>query len=106
MQNSLWQNLGSQTQGSSLVLQFYHSILCYGSHVWHHRAKVNSVKLKLEHVQRMVLMGITGVMKSTPTRSIETLLSILPIDLYIEQEAMATTIRLKNVLSRFNLELL
>lgn len=42
-------------------------------------------------------MAITGVMISTPTKSLEVLLSILPVDLYTEQEAMATVIRLKNV---------
>lgn len=71
-------------------------ILCYGCHLWYHKAKVNKTKLSVEHVQRMAMLGITGVMKSTPTKSLETILSILPIDLYVEQEAMATAIRLKN----------
>lgn len=35
-------------------------------------------------------------MKPTPTKSLETLLSILPVDLYAEQEAMTTAIRLRN----------
>lgn len=45
----------------------------------------------------MALVGITGVMNSTPTKALETLLSISPIDLYIEQEATITAIRLRNV---------
>lgn len=44
-----------------------------------------------------VLVGITGVMKSTPTKTLETLLSILPLDLYLEQEAMTTAVRLRNI---------
>lgn len=71
-------------------------ILFYGSNVWHHMTKINRVKMDLEHVQRMVLMGITGVMKSTPTKALEVLMSILPVDLFTEQEAMVTAIRLKN----------
>lgn len=41
----------------------------------------------------MAMMGITGVMKFTPTKSLETLVSILSIDLDNEQEAMTTAIR-------------
>lgn len=63
-----------------LFTSIIRSILCYGCHAWYRKTKVNKTKLSLEHVQRMAMLGITGVMKSTPTKSLETLLSILPID--------------------------
>ena len=62
-----------------------------------HKLKLHYVRTDLEHVQRMVLLGITGVMKSTPTKALEVLTDILPVDLFGEQEAMVTAIRLKNV---------
>lgn len=71
-------------------------ILFYGSHVWYHKVKINKVKTDLEHVQRMILMGITGTMKSTPTKALEVLINILPVDMFGEQEATITAIRLKN----------
>lgn len=36
------------------------------------------------------MMGITRVMKATPSKALEVLLSLLPIDLHIEQEAMTS----------------
>lgn len=54
------------------------------------------VKEDLEHVQRMVFLGITGVMNSTPTKALETLMNILLVDLYSECEALITATRLKN----------
>ncbi len=84
-----------------VVMWLYKSIirpiLCYGCHVWSDRVKTKSFRSGIEHVQRMVLLGVTGVMNSTPTRALETLLSILPIELFIEQEAVVTATRLKNV---------
>lgn len=68
-------------------------ILCYGCHVWHHRTKIKTIKDELEHVQRMALLGITGVMKSTPTKALEVMLSVLPIDLFIEREELTASRR-------------
>ena len=59
--------------------------------------QILKVKTDLEHVQRMVLLGITGVMKSTPTKALEVLTNILPVNLFGEQEAMVTAVRLRNV---------
>lgn len=65
-------------------------ILCYGSHLWYHKAELNCVKQDIEHVQRMILVGVTGVMKTTPTKALEILLSTLPLDLFLKREALVT----------------
>lgn len=70
-------------------------ILCYGCHIWHERVKIESIRNDLQHVQRMVLLGVTGAMSTTATAALEVLLSITPIDLYIEQEAIITSLRIK-----------
>lgn len=44
----------------------------------------------------MAILRNTGVMRSTPTKALEVLFSILHIDLYVEQEATTTAIRVKN----------
>lgn len=54
-------------------------------------------KLDRKHVEGMVLIGITEVMKSTPTKALDILLSVLPIDMYVKQEELVTATRLKTL---------
>lgn len=42
----------------------------------------------------MVMIGITGVMSTTPTEALEVLPSVKPMKLYLEQEATITSLRL------------
>lgn len=50
------------------------------------------VKSKIEHVQHVTI----GNGRPTPTKALEVLFMIPPINIYIEQEAMTTAKRLKN----------
>jgi len=68
----------------------------YGCHLWYHRIRSRKLKSDLEHVQRIILMGITGVMRSTPTKAPEILTDTLPVKLYGESEALIAAVRLKN----------
>lgn len=48
--------------------------------------------MDMQHVQRMALMGKTEEMSTALTVALEVLLSILPIDLFIEQETLTTSL--------------
>jgi ribonuclease HI len=69
-------------------------ILCYGSMLWSHCAKIASVEKKLTKVQRLACLSVTGVMTSTPTAALEVLLSLSPIGLFVEEQARLTVARL------------
>ena len=76
----------------SMVIQPY---LTYGSIVWWQKTELNSVKTKLNHLQRLVCLGITGALSSTPTAGMEALLGIPPLYLRVAAEARYTAYRLK-----------
>lgn len=66
-------------------------ILFYGCHIWQHVTRIKSITKELEHVQKMVLLGITGVMKSTSTstKALDVATSLIPVYLYYaEKEAI------------------
>jgi len=65
-------------------------ILFYGIHIWHKKMETNKVIKDFEHVQRMILKGITGAMKSTPTKALEVMFSILPVNFFAKQETTVT----------------
>lgn len=58
----------------------------YGSVVWWHKAR--SHKKELDKIQRTALMLITGAVKSTPTKGIESVLDVNPIHLEIYRIAL------------------
>ena len=49
----------------------------------------------LQKVQRTCCLGICGAMRTTPTRAMETILYIHPIDIQIKYEAAVAALRLK-----------
>ena len=72
-------------------------ILCYGALVWWHATKKKSIVNRLTTVQRFACLGITGALRTTPTASMEIILHILPIDLFIEGIAYNSALRLKSL---------
>lgn len=85
--------------------------ITYGCIVWWNkleRRKYKSLKSKkkfsdsneatnrLNSIQRLATMMITGATKSTPTAALNAILSLPPIDLKIKSIAINTCIRLKN----------
>ncbi|XP_063901368.1 uncharacterized protein LOC135120980 [Zophobas morio] len=72
-------------------------MLCYGALVWWPRARQKTTALQLEHVQRMACLSVTGAMRTTPTAALETLLCLAPLNLYIEEAAMTTSLRLHSL---------
>jgi hypothetical protein len=49
---------------------------------------------RLSHLQRMTCLGITGGMRSTPTSTLEVMLMLPPLHLFIKQKARQATNRL------------
>lgn len=66
----------------------------YGAIVWWKAAKTH--RKQLESLQRVGTMMITGAVRSTPSKSLEAILNILPLDLLIKELASKTCIRLLN----------
>jgi ribonuclease HI len=69
-------------------------ILIYGCMVWAPRSELRVVQKKINQIQRLACLSITGVMTSTPTAALEILLSLPPLDLFLKQEAELTVYRL------------
>jgi ribonuclease HI len=71
-------------------------ILSYGSVSWWHKAQTPTMIGKLNHLQRLGLLCMTGAMFTTPTAALECLCNLRPLHLYVEAEARAELFRLKN----------
>ncbi|XP_055842569.1 uncharacterized protein LOC129909519 [Episyrphus balteatus] len=69
-------------------------ILTYGSLVWC-QALEKSTNLKtLTKVQRTACISTTGVMKSTPNAGFEAILNLTPLDLFVQELAANSALRL------------
>jgi hypothetical protein len=79
-------------------------MIIYGSLIWWVKVNQRQVAGKLSSVQRLACLCITGVIRSTPTAAMETLLNLPPIDIFIKGQARMGTYRLKYNDSWRNLE--
>ena len=70
-------------------------ILAYGCLVWWQKGEVVTVRTKLNHLQRMCLLGMSGAFTTTPTAALEALFCIKPLHIFLEQEALSCAFRLK-----------
>lgn len=70
-------------------------ILTYASFLWWKEAYKVGVNKKLTQLQRLACLYTTGVMQTTPTAALEVALELLPLNIFIEREAMRTTYRLQ-----------
>ena len=70
-------------------------ILTYACVVWWEKAQQSNVIRKIGHLQRLACICITGSMRSTPTAALETLLMLMPLNIFIEKEARQVMYRLK-----------
>ena len=70
-------------------------MITYGSVVWAHKIPVTYPPL--QRIQRLALLSMGQFLKSTPTAGLEVLLNVLPLDLYVKQEARSTAARLGGV---------
>ena len=67
--------------------------LSYAAHIWSHRV-TDTVNKKLKQMQRLSMLLVAGIEKSTPTSTIQILYNILPIDLFLKERAIITSLRI------------
>lgn len=70
-------------------------ILTYASVVWWTSMEKKCNVMVLQKVQRMCCLGVSGAMRTTPTRALETILDVQPIDIQIRYEAALAAMRLR-----------
>ena len=69
-------------------------IVTYASLVWWPKTKQKTAQERLERLQRLALLGVSGAMVTTPTAALEALLNIPPLHIFVERDARATAYRL------------
>lgn len=62
-------------------------IMCHGCLVWWPRVDVHTAKKKLDKLQRLACLCMTGGKSSTATASLEVLLALPPLDLFVKSVA-------------------
>ena len=70
-------------------------ILTYGALVWWNAANTRTYLSILGRVQRLACLAITGAMNSTPQASLETMLDLAPLDVYIKYVSGKYALRLR-----------
>jgi ribonuclease HI len=65
-------------------------VISYGALVWWSKTEQPTVQIKLNKIQRIVLMMITRCMKTVPSIALEMLIDMVPLHLWIQQEAIQT----------------
>lgn len=68
--------------------------ITYGCLVWAHTLTKDQCQA-LQSIQRRVLLAITHAMRSTPTKGMEAILGLPPLDLFIQEEATKAICRLR-----------
>jgi len=61
--------------------------LTFASLVWWPGCPMASAKKKPSRVQRHACLGITGLMRTTPTNAVEALICLPPLELVVQSEA-------------------
>ena len=69
--------------------------LAYGALIWAPALERKTTAERMERVQRAACLAITGAMKSTPTKAMEVALDLLPLDVFLQGEAMKAGYRVK-----------
>lgn len=68
--------------------------ITYGCLIWWHKADIAIFKNKLNKLQRMAELAITGSPKTTPTAALDAILGLVPLSVAIEAKAKSSAIRL------------
>ena len=82
---------GAWGLGLRVVHWFYVSVfrpsVTYASLVWWPGCQTVSATKKLSKIQRLACLGITGAVRTTPTRTMEALICLPPLELVVQGEA-------------------
>jgi hypothetical protein len=77
--------------GPMVVHWLYVSVIrpsiTFASLVWWPGCQTARAKAKLSKIQRLACLGITGAMRTTPTRAMEALVCLPPLELMVQSEA-------------------
>ena len=65
--------------------------ITYGAIVWANKARNH--QRSLDRLQRLGMLAMTHMRRTTPTRGVEAIIGLMPLDLYIESMATRTTLR-------------
>ena len=68
--------------------------IAYGALIWWLKATQSTVATKLVSLQRLACLCITGAFRSTPTVTLEVLLDLPPLEIFLKAEARVTAYRL------------
>lgn len=69
-------------------------MLLYGCLVWWRSTEIKYLAKRLDRVQRLACLAISGALRSTPTAALEWMLGLLPLSLLARREAMMAAYRL------------
>ena len=69
--------------------------ITYASLVWWPKTNVRYAQKKLEKLQRLATISITGAIRSTPSKALDAMLSLLPLHLFVQLEAEKSALRLQ-----------
>ena len=70
--------------------------IMYGSLIWAHNIN-STLEQKLDLIQRRSLVAVTRCLKSTPTRALEILIGIPPLNLFLREQAIIARFRTKQL---------
>ncbi|XP_062714697.1 uncharacterized protein LOC134291220 [Aedes albopictus] len=73
----------------------------YASLIWWPKTNEKLAQKKLEKLQRLAGLSITGAMRSTPTKALDTLLFLLPLHQFVQLEATKSALKVKRTTNLF-----
>jgi hypothetical protein len=95
LQKHVWKKTATETKAVYWIYTtVVRPIVTYAARVWWPRVEYKTSKAELSILQRMASLGITGVMRTTPTTAIKVLLGLPPLHLQLEVEAKEGIYRL------------
>lgn len=69
----------------------------YASLVWWPKTLQKTAQTKLQKVQRLACLGVTGAMRTCPTAAMEAMLDLLPLHLHVKKEAAQSAFLVQRV---------
>ena len=69
-------------------------IVTYAALVWWTKTNKSTTWGKLQKLQRLACLGITGAMNSAPTEALQTLINLSPLHICVKREGLRACLRL------------
>lgn len=82
---------------SELMLSMYRTtvrpIMEYAAWIWWSKTDLKKSQNKLNAIQRLACLSVTGAMRSTPTAAMEAILGLMPLHIHIKGAAASSSLR-------------